>query len=151
MGSQWKSAIYDLNHNNNRTPPRQQIYLKVSGPHSNPAQVANLAKCDTRLISLLTESGVAPQTMALMSEQGLHSVGMLAGIANKREDFRTRVTQFLGLDAATGAADAREVARLICAFESAQIRNEVEIRAQAERASNFLPVRVDMIEVDTAR
>ena len=77
----------------------------------NPAQVANLAKCDIRLISLLTEFGVAPETMASMGEQGLDSVGMLAGIADKREDFRIRVIQFLGLDAATGAADAREVAR----------------------------------------
>ena len=115
------------------------------------AQVANLAKCDTRLVSLLTEFGVAPETMASMGENGLDSVGMLAGIADKREDFRLRVIQFLGLDAANGAADAREVARLICAFESSKIRNEVQIRAQAERASNFLPVRVDMLEVDTAR
>ena len=115
------------------------------------AQVTHLAKCDTRLVSLLTEFGVAPETMAAMGENGLDSVGMLAGIADKREDFRLRVIQFLGLDAANGAADAREVARLICAFESSKIRNEVEIRAQAERASNFLPVRVDMLEVDTAR
>ena len=95
----------------------------------NPAHVVNPAKCDTRLISLLTEFGVAPQTMALMGEQGLDSMGMLAGIADKREDFRTRVSHLLCLDAATGSADAREVARLICAFESAKIRNEVEIRA----------------------
>ena len=57
----------------------------------------------------------------------------------------------MGFDAATGAADVREVARLICAFESAKIRKEVEIRSQAERVSNFLPIRVDMLEVDTAR
>ena len=43
------------------------------------------------------------------------------------------------------------MARLICAFESAKIRKEVEIRAQAERASNFLPIWVDMLEVVTAR
>ena len=126
-------------------------FIKMAVVALNPAQVVNLAKCDTRLISLLTEFGVAPQTMALMGEQGLDSVGMLAGIADKREDFRTRVTQFLGRDAATGAADAREVARRIWAFKSAKIRNEVEIHAQAERASNLLPVRVDMLEVDTAR
>ena len=72
----------------------------------NPEQLINLAKCDTRLISLLTEFGVSPTTMAFMGEQGLDSVGMLGGIADKREDFRVRVTQFLGLDAATGAADA---------------------------------------------
>ena len=76
---------------------------------------------------------------------------MLGGIADSRTDFRVHVTQFIGLDAADGAADAREADRLICAFESAKIRNEVEIRAQAERASNFFPVRVDMLEVDTAR
>ena len=33
----------------------------------------------------------------------------------------------------------------------AKLRNEVEIRAQAERVSYFMPIRVDMLEVDTAR
>ena len=90
-------------------------------------RLINLAKCETCLISLLTESGVAPTTMALMGDQGLDSIGMLGGIANSRTDFRVRVTQLFGLDAANGAADAREVARFICAFESAKMRNEVEI------------------------
>ena len=117
----------------------------------NADQLINLAKCDTRLISLLTEFGVSPTTMALMGEGGLDSVGMLGGIADKREDFRVCVAQLLGLDATNGAADAREVARLICASESAKIHNEVEIRAQADRVSNFLRIRVDMLEVDTAR
>ena len=62
-------------------------YLRMAAAALNPAQLIDLAKCDTRLISLLTEFGVAPTMMALMGEQGLDGVGMLGGIADKREDF----------------------------------------------------------------
>ena len=89
--------------------------------------------------------------MALLGDRGLVSIGMLGGIADTRTDFRVRVTQLIGPDAANEAGDTGEVARLVCTLESAKIRNEVGIRSQAEGASKFLPVRVDMLEVDTAR
>ena len=97
------------------------------------------------MISLLTELGVAQTTMALTVDQGLDSIGILGGFGNSRTDFRVRVTQFIGLGAANGAADAGEVAELVFMNEDEGVLTAEAKKVVANCISEVGRVQVDLV------
>ena len=110
-----------------------------------------MGRLNVRLVSLFTEFNVSKDTMANFGNSGIDTVQMLAGIADKREDFRERLEQIFGIKASNNVGQAMEISRLICAFEAAKIRSDIDVRVAAERDSNFLPSKVHMEELTTNR
>ena len=113
--------------------------------------LAGIGKLNVRLVSLFTEFNVSKETMASFGTNGIDSVQMLSGIADKREDFRERLEQIFGMKASNNVGQAMEISRLVCAFEAAKIRSDIDVRSAAERDSNFLPTKVHMEELATNR
>ena len=118
---------------------------------SGEVQLQGMGKLNVRLVSLFTEFNVSKDTMASFGNSGIDTVQMLAGIADKREDFRERLEQIFGIKASNNVGQAMEISRLICAFEAAKIRSDIDVRVAAERDSNFLPSKVHMEELTTNR
>ena len=105
---------------------------------------------DPELAGLLPCKEVSLQTQALLASKKVKSIGRLAAVADDRSGARKFCNTVLGLksDVADGAV---EVASVVDAWSSAQLRVEARHNAEAEAVVGGLPKVVARTELSQLR
>ena len=109
------------------------------------------AALDMDMVSLLTEYGVSQESMNALAEAECTSVSLFAALADDREGMRKAIKSLTGLDPATGKTETIEVAKIVAAWKTSNIRADVVVKANAEREANFLPTKVPEKELEMAQ
>ena len=89
--------------------------------------------------------------MSALAEAECTSVGLFAALADDREGMRKAIKSLTGLDPATGKTETIEVAKIVAAWKTSNIRADVVVKANAEREANFLPMKVPEKELEMAQ
>ena len=86
-----------------------------------------------------------------LAETECTSVCLFAALADDREGMRKAIKSLIGLDPASGKSETIEVAKIVAAWKTSNIRAEVVVKANAEREANFLPTKVPEKELEMAQ
>ena len=90
----------------------------------------------------LVGDNVKETTMVKLADAHVVNLTLLTNVADDTANFRLFLTAVVGLDVQARASDWREVAKLMAIYDNAKVRNEVLVRANAERTAQFLPPQI---------
>ena len=103
------------------------------------------------MIALLSEYGVSQESMDELAKAECTSVCLFSALADDRESMRKAIKSLIGLDPANGKSETIEMAKIIAAWKTSNIRSDVVVKANAEREANFLPTKVPEKELEMAQ
>ena len=110
-----------------------------------------IAKLDAQMHVALVAENVKETTMVKLADADVINLTLLTNAADDKANFRLFLTAVVGLDVTARASDWMEVAKLMAIYDNAKVRNEVLVRANAERTAQFLPPQIQGNELDIAR
>ena len=115
------------------------------------AAAVAIAKFDTQMRVALVAENVKATTMVKLADADVVNLTLLTNAADDNANFRLFLTAVVGLDVQVRASDWMEVAKLVAIYDRAKVRNDVLVRANAERTARFFPPQIPGGELDIAR
>ena len=120
----------------------------ASALHSGEDSVEDL---DVDMVALLSENNVSHESMQEFAKAECTSVCLFAALADDREGVRKAIKNLIGLDPSERKAQTIEMAKIVAAWKTSNIRSDVVVKANAVREANFLPLKVPEKELDMAQ
>ena len=102
-----------------------------------PISAGDVEDLDMDMVALLSEYGVSQESMRELAGAECSSVCLFAALADDREGVRKAIKNLIGLDPANGKAETIEMAKIVAAWKTSNIRSEVVVKANAEREAKI--------------
>ena len=114
-------------------------------------------RLSARFQSILAESGVSVATQNLLADAAITTPALFGNSAESPSELNSFLADMIGLDPSAETDPARraisrgELMRLRCVHATCKIQFEVETKANSERVSSFLPLRIQPQELRAVR